>query len=98
MLKKKKEKELRGKTEFYLCLYGEVNICQTINKLMYKISRCEDSGYCLGFTDYGGEDLKVVCQASHQLGAGFHEVRDPVMKKGNGTEIIWRGVRMEQDW
>lgn len=41
-VKKKKKKELWGKTEFYLCLYGGVNICQTINKLVCKISRCED--------------------------------------------------------
>ena len=42
-------------------------------------------GYYSGFTDCHGEYLKVVCQASNQLGIGFRGVRDPVIKKGNGT-------------
>lgn len=84
-LKKKKKKELGGKTGFYLNLYGGVNVCQTVNKLMRKISQCEGWGYCPGFIDCNGESLNVPWQASNQLGLGFHAVRGPVMKKGKET-------------
>lgn len=43
---KKKKKEQR-QDRFYLCIYG--GVCQTINKLACKISRCETWGYCAGF-------------------------------------------------
>lgn len=36
-------------------------------------------------------------QASHQLRIGFHDGEASCDEERNGTDIIWRGVRMEHD-
>lgn len=81
----KKKKNWEGRQGFICAFMVGLMFSKPLTSYWAKSAGVSVGGYCPGFTDCHGEHLKVVCRASNQLGIGFRGVRDPVIKKGNGT-------------